>query len=245
MKYKSIQIRERDIKLFSLLDKFHIIDKNLASKFLGFTTSSAFNRRVKKLEDFGYLDSRKINVNSEKVYFLTQKGMNILYPPEVTISKAGNEYFKNKKTPGVSVFFERHELTVAEVAFYIMRDNNFDIEQIISHREQVGIAKNEKRKNAVISDIGFVDYNVKIEIELTTKQNNIMQQKFDKCNVTGDFYIWVIPKNRTSLRERIEKEAERGNLHSFIFLEDIAEEKIDIQKFHDMTRQNILQTLME
>lgn len=82
-----MKLTERDLLLFRMLNKFRLLNSDLICFFCNFPSYHAVMLRLNALYKNGYINKYRKDIYHKYIYFLTQKGINVLYPPKKVISQ--------------------------------------------------------------------------------------------------------------------------------------------------------------
>lgn len=196
-----MRLQDRDLLLFKMLDKFRILNAELICYYCNFPSYVSVIRRLRLLYQNGYINRYREDIYSEYIYYLTQKGINVIVEPR--LSKSGRTFYKSP-----SKFLKSnvsHELIVANTVKYILNQNNdITIDDIELDRE-IRSKVWKKTKHLHIPDVRIQKYNFVAELELSRKEPD----KLYKNIADNHFYfqLWIVPQGKKKMIERIEKQA--------------------------------------
>lgn len=189
-----MHLLERDLKVLKVLDKLRVLDINLISTLIGFNKGTCKNR-MKLLNDEGYVKYYQESVSSKRYYTISKKGMSLLHPPEIKISKSGRTYKKYKEGPNINKRTLDHEIKVATVLNYILKNNkDLTIDDFKTERDLQRDLSYKKIKKTHFCDLLCEKYRVKIEVELSAKQKSKLSQNI-LLNTSNYTQIWIVNSN--------------------------------------------------
>lgn len=176
-----VDITERDILIFKLLNKFRVLDAELIMKFLDSNDLRYTQRRLNVLHETKYIGRERDGNTTPYIYFLRNKGMNIL-----------NEKNNQNERPYIIRNFSKssitHELMVADVCHEIMTNNpSLSLDDIQTDRELRKLGFNPDK----VADLRIFKFKINIEIENTQKTFKRYPKKFS-FNEDGFGQLWIL-----------------------------------------------------
>ena len=197
-----IRLNDRDILTFKMLNKFRVLNSDLICFFCKFPSYHAVMLRLNSLYKNGYINKYRKDIYHKYVYFLTQKGINVIYPPKIS----NKSKYPIQKNPSKIVYSNiRHELIIATVVKRILETNtdctidDIELDREIRPKEFI------KSKRTHIPDIRIKKYRFIGEIELHYKRPSELVKNI----ASNHFYyqLWIIPTGKKKLKERINHQA--------------------------------------
>ena len=226
-------LKERDKLVFKTLEKMRFLDALTITKLCGFTQYCKCVNRLSILCENGYIQYEQQTITSKRYYFLTGKGMNILFPPEKRVNKKGKVFNSYKKIPRFSLVKANHEITVANVLTYLLKCNpELTIDDFETDREMQKKTPEQKKLLRHCCDLLCKEYRVKVEVELTSKQKKLVA---NNISLNGDKYvqIWIAGSNQVyNLLLKLKKQ------YSYYFivvirLEELEQQPLIFSKLYD------------
>ena len=225
-----MKLTERDLLLFRMLNKFRLLNSDLICFFCNFPSYHAVMLRLNTLYKNGYINKYRKDIYHKYIYFLTQKGINVLYPPK----KSNKSKYPVQKNPSKIVYSNiRHELIIASIVKRILELNpdcsidDIEVDREIRPKEFI------KSKKTHIPDIRIEKYRFIGEIELNYKRPNDLIKNI----ASNHFYyqLWIVPEGKKKLKERIMEQSKiemNTSIHT-ISLDQIDTFEFDLKKMNE------------
>ena len=169
-----------------------------------FPSQRTVDRRIKILKEAGYIKGAYKLYGVPALYFATNKAKNVFNLDFVTTD--------------VKIARIVHDIAVVDTAIYFMK--KLKVVNIKSEREfrhDSGF-KRDGHYPDFIGNIGSATYAV--EIEMTVKNKNVLENNIKKNYLSYDNQVWVVPKDKTKIWTVLEKSK---NTYSNIFLISLEE----------------------
>ncbi|QIK70703.1 hypothetical protein G7062_10485 [Erysipelothrix sp. HDW6C] len=181
-----IEVTDRDILIFKLLNKFRVLDAELIKKFTGFTQLPHLQRRLIQLNDARYIGRERDGNTTPYIYFLRNKGMTILNG----ISGQNERPYTIRNFSKSSI---THELLVAEICHMILEQNtSLELDDLQTDRELRKLGYHPDK----VGDIRIYKFKVNIEVENTQKTFRRYPKKFG-FNEDGFGQLWILNGYKT------------------------------------------------
>lgn len=229
-----MRLTKRDKEIFLLLDKFRMLNIKQISSFMEFGTTSTCQIRLRKLYDNGYINRYRKDIYTPLVYYLKQKGMNIIHEPEKKLIKDNTTQIIQKNPATFVIAKINHELLIADIVYKILCDNrDLSLDDIILDREQMQIQYKKKIKTH-IPDIYIKKYRFICELEINQKKPVDLLKNIR--NNRNNYQLWIVPKNKRKLRERITEfsSSMSDTFINIIDLESYNEFDFDLANFQNL-----------
>ncbi|WP_166082281.1 replication-relaxation family protein [Erysipelothrix anatis] len=223
----SVEITDRDILVFKLLNKFRVLDAELVFKLANFEDFKYVQKRLMMLYESNYIGRERDGNTTPYVYFLRNKGMTVL-----------NGDSEQKERPYVIREFSQssvnHELLVAEIAHRILLANpSLIIDEIQTDRELRKLGYRSDR----VGDLRIEKFKINIEVENTQKTFKRYPRKF-AFNEDGFGQLWILNGFKT-LKRKLNEHIRLYITDRFveaILLEDIESYQFDLSDKAEMYR---------
>ena len=209
------------------------MDIETIQKLCGFTTPKKCGSRLAILYKNGYLKFEQFSVSTKRYYFLSQKGMNVICPGEKRISKSGKEYIFYRDPPSFNIANLNHEIITSKVLAYILKCNpELTIDDFKSDREMQSFSYMKRKSFRHSCDLLCEKYRVKIEVELSKKDNIRISRNISLNNNTY-VQLWIASQNDVYNRLIKEKNRYRNFNIVVIKLDEFEKEPIILSKLYD------------
>ncbi|WP_291630925.1 hypothetical protein [Clostridium sp.] len=234
-----MQLTLRDIKVLKALDKLRVMDIDTIQKLCGFPAYNKCADRLAILYKNNYLQFEQFAVSTKRYYFLTQKGMNVICPGEKRISKSGKEYIFYRDPPAFNISNLNHELITAKVLVYVLKCNpELTIDDFKSDREMQSFSYLQRKTFRHCCDLLCEKYRVKIEVELSKKDNIRISRNISLNNNTY-VQLWIASQNDVYNRLIKEKSNYRNFNIVVVKLDELEKEPIILSKlYEDLLKSN-------
>ena len=226
-------LKPRDKLIFKTLEKMRFLDGRTIAKLCGFSNYHRCLNRFSILCKNGYIQYEQVSVISVKYYFLTGKGMNLIFPPEIRVNKKGEEFYSYKKIPRFSLVKANHEITVANILVYLLKCNpNLTIDDFETDRYLQKKTIEQKRYLRHCCDLLCEKYRIKVEVELTSKKKSVVEQNI---SLNGDKYVQLWITGTEQVYNQISR-LKKQNPYFYIKvirLEELEQEQLDFNKLYE------------
>lgn len=199
-----MKIVSRDYILMQQISKWRFLLGRQIKILAEFPSQRTVDRRIKILKEAGYIKGAYKLYGVPALYFATNKAKNVFNLDFVTSD--------------VKIARIVHDIAVVDTAIYFMK--KLKVVNIKSEREfrhDSGF-KRDGHYPDFICNIGSVTYAV--EIEMTVKNKNVLENNIKKNYLSYDNQVWVVPKDKTKIWTVLEKSK---NTYSNIFLISLEE----------------------
>lgn len=189
-----LRITRRDMEVLEALNKLRVLDIDTITTLCGFSQHCKCANRMAILYKNGYVKYEQKAMTTKKYYFLSQKGMNTLFPAEVRKGKKG-EYRFYREPPRYRESNLNHEIITANVLCYLLKWNPaLTINDFQSDREMQQMKPQQRKKLRHCCDLFCEKYRIKVEVELTKKDMKRLQ---NNIAYNGNKYVqvWVVGNN--------------------------------------------------
>ena len=199
-----MKIVSRDYILMQQISKWRFLLGRQIKILAEFPSQRTVDRRIKILKEAGYIKGAYKLYGVPALYFATNKAKNVFNLDFVTTD--------------VKIARIVHDIAVVDTAIYFMK--KLKVVNIKSEREfrhDSGF-KRDGHYPDFICNIGSTTYAV--EIEMTVKNKNVLENNIKKNYLSYDNQVWVVPKDKTKIWTVLEKSK---NTYSNIFLISLEE----------------------
>lgn len=199
-----LKIVPRDYILMQQISKWRFLLGRQIKILAEFPSQRTVDRRIKILKEAGYIKGAYKLYGVPALYFATNKAKNVFNLDFVTTD--------------VKIARIVHDIAVVDTAIYFMK--KLKVVNIKSEREfrhDSGF-KRDGHYPDFICNIGSATYAV--EIEMTVKNKNVLENNIKKNYLSYDNQVWVVPKDKTKIWTVLEKSK---NTYSNIFLISLEE----------------------
>ncbi len=172
-----------EVLIMDILSKLVIAGIKDITILAGYHDESVCRKKIKELIGAG-LVNKQPSGNGTLMYFLSKKGLS-----ELGINRRPFEY-RNQNT--------NHELMVGKAASYMYIVHGLSIYDMEFDRSQRSSADNTN-----IPDILYAGGKRAVEIELTLKEKNRLEEKFLNVTQSYDLVRWIYPEERPSINARL------------------------------------------
>lgn len=199
-----MKIVPRDYILMQQISKWRFLLGRQIKILADFPSQRTVDRRIKILKEAGYIKGAYKLYGVPALYFATNKAKNVFNLDFVTTD--------------VKIARIVHDIAVVDTAIYFMK--KLKVVNIKSEREfrhDSGF-KRDGHYPDFICNIASATYAV--EIEMTVKNKNVLENNIKKNYLSYDNQVWVVPKDKTKIWTVLEKSK---NTYSNIFLISLEE----------------------
>ena len=187
-----MKIVSRDYILMQQISKWRFLLGRQIKILAEFPSQRTVDRRIKILKEAGYIKGAYKLYGVPALYFATNKAKNVFNLDFVTTD--------------VKIARIVHDIAVVDTAIYFMK--KLKVVNIKSERE-------------FRHDSGFKrDGHYPVEIEMTVKNKNVLENNIKKNYLSYDNQVWVVPKDKTKIWTVLEKSK---STYSNIFLISLEE----------------------
>lgn len=228
-----MRLLQRDLEVLKVLDKLRVLDINLISSLVDINEGTCKNR-MRLLATEGYVKYYQESKTTKRYYTISKKGMAVLYPPEVKISKSGKIYRKVKKAPTINKRTLDHEIKVAEVLNHILKFNdNLSIDDFKTERDMQRKMEYKEIRNHHVCDLLCEKYQIKIEVELSVKQRSKLSRNII-FNTSNYVQIWFVNSDMLYRRLLDEKNyLKEKYIIKVIKLNNICDADLDLLNYYE------------
>lgn len=203
----SIELVKRDIRILKLIYSFRFCLSRHILFLAPFDGSRACDRRLKKLVDSGYLKRQKILYGIPYLYYLSTSGMRLIHV--------------SPKEEKIRIDQIHHDITVLDCIPNLIKEYDFDIENIITERQlhmQDGFGTRKHHPDLVVQK---ENETYAFEIELNLKSKNRLEQNIEQNYLTYDKQIWVVPLTQPKILNILTQSANMYDNIEVITLESL------------------------
>lgn len=186
-----MRITNRDKNILMALNKLRVLDIETVTSLCGFTQYCKCANRLAILYENGYVNYNQQGITCKKYYYITQKGMNTIFPGEERISKKGKRYIYYNKPPTFRQNNVNHEVLTGKVLSFVLKCNpELTIEDFKTDRDMMACDFNKRKMFKHFSDLQCEKYRIKIEVELTRKNIDRLRRNIS-YNSKSYVQVWI------------------------------------------------------
>jgi len=171
---KGLELQERDYEILRLVHRFRFCLGRHVQVLCGFSGARATDRRLKLLFEAGYLDRKKYLYGIPYMYTLSHKGRILLGV--------------NKRQDRIRIDRINHDINVIEAIIYYVAKHGVSFADIESEKElhiKDGFGLRKHQPDFVVNGA------VAVEIELSPKPKNRMEENIRENYLKYDKQIWI------------------------------------------------------
>lgn len=201
-----MKIVPRDYILMQQISKWRFLLGRQIKILAEFPSQRTVDRRIKILKEAGYIKGAYKLYGVPALYFATNKAKNVFNLDFVTTD--------------VKIARIVHDISVIDTAIYFTK--KLKVVNIKSEREfrhDSGF-KRDGHYPDFICNIGSETYAV--EIEMTVKNKNVLENNIKKNYLNYDNQVWVVPKDKTKIWTVLEKSKRTYSNIFLISLEEVS-----------------------
>jgi hypothetical protein len=184
-------LTERDRLIIKTVCRFRFMLGRQIKALCGFSGTRATDRRLNKLINYGLLKRSRVLYGVAGLYQITDKAKKIL-SIDLPVSKIRIEQIE-------------HDIFVIDTAIYFIRTRPILLSYIITEKQSRHEQGFTTRGHEPDFTFTHKDKNVCVEVELNLKAKKRYAEIIKRNFVAFDTQIWFIPKEKTKIRETVEK----------------------------------------
>lgn len=228
-----MRITKRDKNVLKALNKLRVLNIEIITSLCEFTHYKRCAERMAILYQNGYVNYYQLDVVSKRYYFITQKGMNVIFPGEERISKKGRKYIQYQKPPRFRLTTLNHEILTAKVLSYLLEWNpELALDDFKTDRDMQEFDPQKRIYNKHLSDLQCEEYHIKIEVELSIKDKKRLRNNIF-LNTKNYVQVWITGTNRIYNRLINEQKRYPEFFIRVIKLEELTKEPIILAALYD------------
>ena len=184
---------DRDYEILREIERWRFCQGRHVNLFAHFQNQRACDRRLKLLSDAGYIERKKVIYGVAGILYLTHKG-------KILIGA-------NKRPDKIRLDNVNHDIAVLDTAIFFMLKNNIALSAIKTEK-QLHIADGfsvRKHQPDFVYTQNQKTYCV--EIELSQKSKQRLEENIRDNYTHYDFQIWVIPSSALKVRRYVQEYA--------------------------------------
>jgi hypothetical protein len=174
---KGLELQARDLEILRLVHRFRFCLGRHIKTLCGFEGARAADRRLKALVEAGYLARKKYMYGIPYLYTVAYKGRILLGI--------------NKREDKIRVDRITHDIYIIEAIIYFVREHGVLLSSIESEKElhiKDGFGLRRHQPDFVVQ---LHQQSVAVEIELTPKAKNRMEENIRENYLKYDKQIWI------------------------------------------------------
>ena len=179
MSIEGFRFIDRDFNILREIDRWRVVTGRQICVITGFSGQRACDRRLSKLITAGYICRNKYLYGFPSIYKLTNKAKVLINVP--------------KKPAQIRLEQIVHDSYVTDTAIYISKSRKIPFDSIITEKQlhrQDGFSNRKHRPDFIFTENGSV---ICVEVELTMKSKNRMEQNVKSNFENYDGQLWVVP----------------------------------------------------
>ena len=182
---------ERDYIIFQEVARWRVITGKQICTLAGFSGQRACDRRLKKLIEAGFLTRQRIIYGIPSIYSLTHTAKALIGA--------------SARTEKIRLEQISHDITVLNTAIYFNQVKGIPFADIKTEKQlhqQDGFSNRKHRPDFVFYQNGK---SVGIEVELSLKNKEKLENNIKQDFINYDFSIWIVPDRESKIARIIEQ----------------------------------------
>ena len=181
---------DRDYKILREIERWRFCQGRHVNLLAGFQNQRATDRRLKLLQEAGYIVRKKVIYGVAGIYFMTHRG-------KILIGA-------NKRPNKIRLDNVNHDITVLDTAIYFYQKYKIDLTSIVTEKQLHIIDGFGVRKHH--PDFVFEQNQEKycVEVEQSQKSKQRLEANIKDNYANYDWQIWVIPASALKIRRNVE-----------------------------------------
>lgn len=206
-----VELTERDLIILRTIAKWRWLLSRHIKEFVGFTSSRTLDRRLKLLVENKYINRKKVLYGIPYIYTLAHKSRVLLCI--------------NKKGENIKIDNIYHNIKVLDCVTIFIKRYNLSMSNIQSEKDLHTLDGFSSRRHHPDFVFEFDDKSYAVEIEITLKATERLENNVKNNFINFDEQIWIIEKNNNILNKRLINLKSKYNLQLY-YLEELGSDRI-------------------